>query len=110
MRFGFQIPLAGISLRTPSCKTPTNLTADGCPAQAQVLNDLTAVTPPVLTLVRSFTAKGMYFNEPVQGLNLNRWPIARLEPVIPVTESPGRGISPSHRALPANIQQSPETD
>jgi hypothetical protein len=51
----------------------------------KLLNALTAVAPPAVTLVRSFTAKGMYLHEPVQGLNLNRRPITGLEPVMPVT-------------------------
>jgi hypothetical protein len=51
----------------------------------KLLNALTAITPPAVTLVRSLTAKGMYLHEPVQGLNLNRQPITRLEPVMPVT-------------------------
>jgi len=37
-----------ISLRTPSCKTPTNLTVDGNSVQAQALNALTALTPPAV--------------------------------------------------------------
>jgi hypothetical protein len=36
-------------------------------------------------LVRSFTAKGIYFHEPFQGLNLNRRSISGLEPEMPVT-------------------------
>jgi hypothetical protein len=55
----------------------------------KLLNDLTAGTPPAVTLVRSFPANGMYLHEPVQDLNLIRRSIARLEPVMPVT----RGIS-----------------
>jgi hypothetical protein len=49
------------------------------------LNALTAVTPPAVTLVRSFTAKGLYLHEPVQGLNLNRRSITRLETEMPIT-------------------------
>jgi hypothetical protein len=51
----------------------------------KLLNDLTGGTPPAVTPVRSFPANGMYLHEPVQGLNLNRLPITRLEPVMPVT-------------------------
>jgi hypothetical protein len=51
----------------------------------KLLNALTAVTSPAVTLVRSFTAKGMYLHEPIQGLNLNRLAITRLETEMPVT-------------------------
>ena len=37
--------------------------------------------------VRSFTAKGIYLHEPVQGLNLNRRFISGIEPEMPVTIS-----------------------
>jgi hypothetical protein len=48
------------------------------------LKALTAVTPPAVTLFRSFTAKGRHLHEPVQGLNLNCWSITRLETEMPV--------------------------
>jgi hypothetical protein len=51
----------------------------------KLLNELTAGTPPAVTFVRSFPAKGMYLHGPVQGLNLNHRPITRLETVMPVT-------------------------
>jgi hypothetical protein len=51
----------------------------------KLLNALTAVAPPAVTLFRSFTTKGMYLHEPIQGLNLNRWFITRLETEMPVT-------------------------
>jgi hypothetical protein len=38
----------------------------------KLLNALTVVTPPAVTLVGHFQPKGMYLHEPVQGLNLNR--------------------------------------
>jgi len=44
-----------------------------------------ALTPHVAFPVRSFTAKGIYLHEPVQGLNLNRWSISGLETEMPVT-------------------------
>jgi len=37
-----------VSLRTLSCKTPTNLTVNRCSVQTQVLNALTAITPPAV--------------------------------------------------------------
>jgi len=49
------------------------------------VNALTALIPPVVLPVRSFTAKGICVYEPVQGLNLNRRSISRLEPEMPVT-------------------------
>jgi hypothetical protein len=51
----------------------------------KLLNALTAVMPPAVTLVRSFPGKGMYFHEPVQGLNLHQPSITRLETEMPVT-------------------------
>jgi hypothetical protein len=51
----------------------------------KLLNDLTGGLPPAVSLVRSFPANGMYLHEPIQGLNLNRRPITRLELVMPVT-------------------------
>jgi hypothetical protein len=47
---------------------------------------LNAVTPPAVTLGRSFTAKGMYLHESFQGLNLNRRSITGLETEMPVTQ------------------------
>jgi len=76
-----------ISLRTPSCKIPTSLTDDGCSAQAQVLNALTALTLLLCYLVRSFTAKGIYLKKGRSGLNLNRRSISVLEAVMSVTFS-----------------------
>jgi hypothetical protein len=60
-----------ISLRTPNYKTPTNLTVDGCPSQAQAFECL---TPPAVTLVRSFTAKR----------NVSPWARSGFEPESPV--------------------------
>jgi hypothetical protein len=51
----------------------------------KLLNALAAITPPAVSLVRSFPAKIMYLHEPFQGLNLNCRSIAGLEPVMPVT-------------------------
>ena len=39
-------------------------------SRVKLLNALTALTPPAVFLVRSFTAKGVCVHEPVQGLNL----------------------------------------
>jgi len=44
-----------------------------------------ALTSLAVFPVRSFTAKGIYFHEPIQGLNLNRRSISGLEPEVPVT-------------------------
>jgi len=41
-------------------------------SRLKFLNALTALTPPAVFPVRSFTAKGIRVLEPVQGLNLNR--------------------------------------
>jgi hypothetical protein len=57
----------------------------------KLLNVLTALTPPAVTLVGHFQPKGMYLHEPVQGLNLNRRSITGLEPVMPVTIGTGGG-------------------
>jgi hypothetical protein len=51
----------------------------------KLLKALTAVTPPAVTLFRSFRAKGRHLHEPVQGFNLNHWSIIRLETEMPVT-------------------------
>jgi hypothetical protein len=51
----------------------------------KILNTLTAVMPPAVTLVRSFSGKGMYFHESVQVLNLNHRSITSLETEMPVT-------------------------
>jgi hypothetical protein len=75
-----------ISLRTPSCTTPTNLTVDGCSAQAQASECLNSPHKLLLfPLVRSFTARVVYLHEPVQGLNLSCRSISGLEPELPVT-------------------------
>jgi len=44
-----------------------------------------ALTSPAVFPVRSFTAKGIYLHESIQGLNLNRQSISGLEPEMPVT-------------------------
>jgi hypothetical protein len=77
---------SGIHSEKPSSKTPTNLTVDGCSAQAQVFecsND--PHTLLLFSLVRSFQAKVIHLHEPVQGLNLNRQSISGIEPEMPVT-------------------------
>ena len=51
------------------------------------MNALTALTPPAVFPVRSFTAKEICVHEPVQGLNLNRRSISGLEPEMPVKRS-----------------------
>jgi hypothetical protein len=62
----------------------TKLLPPGCPAhRLKLLNALTTLTPPTVTLVWSFTVKWMYLHEPVQGLNLN--PLYITGPVVPVT-------------------------
>jgi hypothetical protein len=57
-------------------------------SRLKLLNALTALTPPAVFPVRSFTAKGICVREPVQGLNQNRRSISGLEPEMPVTYSP----------------------
>jgi len=54
-------------------------------SRLKLLNALTALTPPVVFPVRSFTAKGICVHELLQGLNLNHQSISGLEPVMPVT-------------------------
>jgi len=54
-------------------------------SRLKFLNALTALTPPAVFPVRSFTGKGICVHEPIQGLNLNRWSISGLEPEMPVT-------------------------
>jgi len=39
-------------------------------SRLKLLNALTALTPPAVFHVRSFTGKGICVHEPVQGLNL----------------------------------------
>ena len=71
---------------TLCCKTPPNLTVDGCSSQAQALEFLNGTHMLLLfCLVRSFTAKGIYLKEarsrvwtwitgPFRDLNLKfRW-------------------------------------
>jgi hypothetical protein len=53
--------------KNPSCKTQLMDVV----SRLKLLNALTALTPPAVFLVRSFTAKGICVHEPVQGLNLN---------------------------------------
>jgi len=50
----------------------------------KLLNALEAIIPAVFP-VRSFTAKGIYLNEPFQGLNLNCRSISGIEPELLVT-------------------------
>jgi hypothetical protein len=51
----------------------------------KLLNSLRHSHFLLCSLVRSFTAKGIYLHEPVQGLNLNNQSISGLEPETPVT-------------------------
>jgi hypothetical protein len=66
---------------------PTSQLMDVLP-RLKLLNALTSLTPLLSSLVRSFTAKGIYLHEPIQGLNLNLQSISGLEPKMPVTYSP----------------------
>ena len=60
--------------KKPSCKTPTTWQLMDLLSRLKLLNALTALTPPAVFPVRSFTAKGLCVHEPVQGLNLKcRW-------------------------------------
>jgi len=54
-------------------------------SRLKLLNALTALTPPAVFPVRSFTAKGICVRELLQGLNLNRQSKSGLEPEMPVT-------------------------
>jgi len=56
-------------------------------SRLKLLKALTALTPPAVFPVRSFTAKEICVHEPVQGLNLNRRSISGLEPDIGPKES-----------------------
>jgi hypothetical protein len=70
---------------TPSCKTPTNLTADGYSAQPQVFESLNPGTPALFT--SHLQPKEVISVKPVQGLNPNRRSISCLETESPVTIS-----------------------
>jgi hypothetical protein len=71
--------------KNPSCKTPTNLTFDGCSVQAQAFKCLNSPHTSCCSPVRSSTAKWSSLLEPVQGLNLKCRSISGLEPEMPVT-------------------------
>jgi len=58
----------GFHSETPSCKTPTNLTVDGCSAQAPAFECLNGPhTLLLFSLVRSFTTKWIYLKEACSG-------------------------------------------
>ena len=73
--------------QTLSCKTPTNLTVDGCSAQTEASECLNGTRTLLLfSLVMLFTAKrNLSQGNPIQGLSLNHQSISGLEPERPVT-------------------------
>ena len=69
----------GLHSETPSSKIPTNLTTDRCSVQSQAFQCLNCThTLLLFSLVKLFTAKGIYLNQACSGF----------EPESPVTPSP----------------------
>jgi hypothetical protein len=58
----------GLYSETPSCKTATNLTHNGCSVQSQALECLNCPhTLPLFSIVVLFTDKGIYLNQACSG-------------------------------------------